>query len=48
MPADVLKRVRLLSAVLSAEGDGRVTMEAVLNRVLEAGLPVVEHEVFDK
>jgi hypothetical protein len=47
MRTDLLNRLRVLAAWLTAENQGdRVTMEDVLNRVVEAGLPTVEHQAF--
>ena len=46
MPAEYLKRMRMIAAFKSAETDHRVTMEWVLNEALKRGLPLIERDVF--
>ena len=46
MPSDFLKRMRMIAAFKSADSDGRITMEWVLNEALKRGLPLIEREVF--
>lgn len=47
LPLDLLKRLRLLAAMMSAERDRRVTIEQVVNEALTRGIPLIEREVFD-
>ena len=46
MPADFLKRMRMIAAFKSADGEARTTIEWVLNEALRRGLPLIEKEVF--
>lgn len=45
MPDDILKRMRILAAMKSAEEERRVTLEWVMTEVLRRGLPLLEREV---
>lgn len=47
LPLDLLKRMRLLAAMMSAERERRVTIEQVVNEALARGVPLIEREVFD-
>jgi hypothetical protein len=46
LPLDLLKRMRLLAAMMSADRDRRVTIEQVVNEALTRGVPLLEREVF--
>jgi hypothetical protein len=46
LPLDLLKRMRLVAAMLSVERDKRVTIEQVVNEALAYGVPRLESEAF--
>lgn len=46
MREDLLDRMRVLAVVLSSAEGQKVTLEDVVNRVLERGLPDVEKEAY--
>ena len=45
MPTDLLKRMRVLAAMKSADEDRRITLEAIVADALRRGVPLLEKEV---
>lgn len=48
MPHDLLKRMRIVAALMTADADQRVTLEWVLAEVIRRGLPLLENEVMPR